>query len=409
VSKPTITDSIGGYVLEWAAEFIKIQVNRLKTHTDGRVTGEITVTTTNPKAPGHLHQAQLNFSASGTRGQLAKKLNARVPLDWDAIIEQLCFHVLERARTGGPVQELWTSTEVKPPEYLLYPFVLKNLPSVIFGLPSAAKSTVALILSQVMLLPWDDNPLDIQAPGRSIRSLYLDWETDGDVIQWQMTRLQRGMDLPPLAVSYRNCGLPLAQDLEQIRKHIDDTKADLIIIDSLGLASGGELKDAGPAIAFYSALRQLNISSLILAHTSKNREDKQKSIFGSIYFEAQARNIWEIRKVQEADEDEISVGLFHRKPPPFSKLHKPLGMRLHFNGTGMTIAKHEPQSVREFVSAIGTQAQIKEALKDGAMSTQEIMDALEINRGNADMALKRLRDKKQISRVEDGKWGLLLQ
>ncbi|MBW2672335.1 MAG: AAA family ATPase, partial [Deltaproteobacteria bacterium] len=262
---PTVTDCVGGYVYEWEQEQVHVEVSRLRSDSKGAVHGEVIIRTSAPGYAPHLHQAQFNFSSTTSRKGLAKSLSEAYKANWVEILEQVCVNTLERFRKGEPVIDLWTSDNVSPPEYLLEPLIIRNYPTIIFGDPSTAKSTISLILTQIVQLPWTDNPLGLRCPDRPVRCLYLDWETDYETIQWQMTTLQRGMGLPPLMLNYRNCALPLSQDVDQIRRHILDTGSELIIVDSLGLAAGGELKETTPALTFYAALRQLKTTALILA------------------------------------------------------------------------------------------------------------------------------------------------
>jgi DNA-binding transcriptional ArsR family regulator len=405
---PQIIETASGYKYDWGQEQITIDVERIRNHSD-RVTCQLNVSTTSPGYDGsHIYgPVSFNLCSMQSRRQLEKILTEKcTEAPWYVILEQLCNYTLDRVHRGEPVQELWGNKELSPPKYLVEPFLIENYPNVIFGEPSSAKSTFALILSQLLLLPWHDNPLFLPTPETSCPSLYLDYETDRQTVQYQLSLLERGMDLPPLMVHYRYCSVPLPQDIDQIRGHIEATKARVLIIDSLGLACGGDLKEASSAIAFFSALRQLKTTSLILAHTNKDKEQRNKSIFGSQYFTAQARNIWEIRKVQEADENEIRVGLFHTKPAPFQKKQRALGFRLSFNNESLTVSPIEAQSVPEFLQHLGTQRQIEELLKEGPQTTAEIMQNLELSRGAADMALKRLRGKKKVVRIEKDKWGL---
>ena len=411
MNPPQITETVSGYIFSWQKEMITIEVTQIHAHTDGRVTGEITVTTQAPGYGPHLHQARFDFSSSHSRTDLAKTLELRYPklANWFDILEQLSVYTLERSRRGEPVRVLSTGGDVRPPEYILEPILLKNLPTIIFGDPSSAKSTVALILTQIMSCPlaWVGCFSDIIPPRRPITCLYLDYETDEDTVRWMLTKLQRGMNLPPLKLNYRRCALPLSQDIDQIHRHISDTGAEVTIIDSLGLACGGDLKEPEPALSFFSALRRLKTTPLILAHTAKNPETKQKTVFGSVFFGAQGRSIWEIRKVQEIGDDEIDVGLFHRKAPPFQKLSQPLGLHITFTYDAMVVSPSKPKTIPAFLSAVGTQAQIRELLKDGALSTKDIMEALGISRGAADMALKRLKDKQRVIKLQNGKWQLV--
>lgn len=407
MSLPAITECVGGYIYDWDEEHVHIEVSRLRGDSKGAVHGEVVIQTSAPGYAPHLHQAQFNFSSTASRKALGKNLTDQYQTRWTEILEQMCVHTLERFRKGEPVVELWTSDDVAPPEYLLDPLIIKNYPSIIFGDPSTAKSTVSIILSQIMQLPWADNPLGLAAPARPIRCLFLDWETDYETVRWQLTTLQRGMGLPALMLSYRSCALPLSQDVDQIRRHIIDTQSDLIIIDSLGLAAGGELKETGPALAFYTALRQLKTTALILAHTSKDRENKRKTVFGSVFFEAKARNIWEITKSQDHNDNELSIGLRHHKPPPFGKLCAPLGMRLVFGEGTMQVLETDPTNISEFAEKLGVQQRILIHLKGGPATPKELAEALEISDGHARKAIFELTKRGKVVKTTGGGYGLV--
>jgi len=407
LSKPTILDSVGGYIFTWDEDKIRINVSRIKIHSDGTVKGEILIQATDSKIKhSHLHQAQFNFSSSSTRISLAKTLAQRLnSIDWYAILEQLSHYTLEKIRIGEPVQTLIAGDEIRPPEYILKPYIVRNYPTIIFGDRSGFKSTISLVLSQLVMLPWKSNLLGLNVPEKSVKCLYLDWETDRDTVLWQLTRLERGSEIGGAAIEYRKCALPLSQDLEQITTHIANTGAEIIFIDSLGPACGGDLKEAGSAISFFTSLRQLNTTAVILAHTSKDKETKHKSVFGSIFFEAQARVIWEIQKRQEADENEVDVALFNRKPPPFAGTHRPLGYKINFTDDSINISTSDPRTVGEFVDRMSAQERILQLLTEGQLSSKDIMERLEVNRNTLDSGIKRLRDRNKIVKVGD-KWDL---
>jgi hypothetical protein len=406
MSIPTITQSIDGYDFLWA-EGVNINVSRLRVHTDGRVTGEIIVK--NQKATLYP-QTQFNFSSDRTRSTLINSLNKLYPKhEWQGIVDQLSYHINNRAREGEPVLELTTNGEIQPPEYCLEPLIIKNYPNIIFGDPGSSKSTLAVILAQVVMLPWYDNPMGLKAPDKTHHVLYLDWETDADTIRWQTTMLQRGIaDTDILFLNYRHCSQPLAQDIEQIKRHIHETQTDIIIIDSLGLASGGELKETQTALDFYSALRGLKTTSLILAHNSKDRESKTRSIYGNQFFTAQARNVWEIRKSQDDNSSEMDIGLFHRKPPPFAGLHKPLGFKITFNSSdnSMNVTKSDPKNTEEFIELLKWKDRIVIALKGRPMTNKELCDELKTTSANISVNLRRL-EKQEVVSKEDDKWGLI--
>lgn len=211
----------------------------------------------------------------------------------------------------------------------------------------------------------------------------------------------------PFIQSYRHMVRPLASDIEAIRLLVAETRAQILIIDSLGPASGGDLNATQPALDFFGALSQLRVTSLILAHTAKNSDGKTRSVYGNGFYENEARNIWEIKALQEPGDDSLEVGLFHRKPLPFYGKQKPFGYRLDFTDTTTIITPQNPEVVKEFHASMGTQKQIEHyLLEEGQSTTEHIAEVLSLSEGSVQQALKRLKAKGQATCLKsaEGKW-----
>ena len=166
MSKPEIKDAIGGYEFTWEQEKLKIKVSRLRVHTsDGRVTGELLITSPAEGNRPIYPQTHLNFNSEQTRTRLAKTLESQDSRwKWQEIINQLSLAVIDRARQGEPVRELWTSDEIQAPEFLLEPVLYKGLPTIVFGEKAVCKSTLSLAIYASLILPWHDNPLGWSVP-----------------------------------------------------------------------------------------------------------------------------------------------------------------------------------------------------------------------------------------------------
>lgn len=414
--EPTITETAGGYIIEFGG-LVKINTLSIHQHNDGHVTAEISVYANIQGKEGLqcLRKPTLvNLSSDQTRSRLSHNLDDRYgkdQLDWYKIIEQFSDIVITEFRRGEPIKELLgIGEDGHPPEYILKPLIIKNYPNVIFGDPGAFKSAFSLVLTVLASLPWRDNSLGFEVPQDRQRCLYLDWETDRDTVNWVMSKLEKGMALPTFPLYYRRCSLPLSQDIERIKQAIAEIKADIVIIDSLGLASGDELNNTKTALDFFTAFRQLNTTGLILAHNAKNTTDGAKrSIYGNQYYTAQARNIWEVRKVQEADDDEIDIALFHRKAPPFDKLYPTLGFHIIFTKDTMKITTEKPSTIGEFAKAMSETTQIKKLLTEqGIMSIKDIATALGFTESNVRTNISRLKSKEIVTKIGDG-YGMLAQ
>jgi hypothetical protein len=399
MSKPTINTVIGGYKFVWS-EGIEILVSRLHVHNaDGKVTGEILIK--NEKATLYP-QTQINFSADRTRNSLVKALTERYEKhDWQNIIDQLCYHVQEKSREGEPVIDLWSNEDLKPPDYLVYPFVIKNQPNVLFGPPESGKTQVGMILCVAMMLPWLGNPLNLKVPEISYNPLWLDYEADRDTTQWNFTRIVRGADVGDLSLPYRRCRMPLADDIEQVAIHMEKIKANCVVIDSLAKAAGGDIDKGESPTRFFNALDQLRCTSIILAHTSKGTFAERKSIYGSVFFEAYARSIWELKASR--DGDTLHVGMWDNKANFRGKLD-PIAFNLNYDDEHIFVNVEDIKTVDDFMRHLSLSSRIYEALKKGSKSPGELKELMPDVPGPTFYAeLARMANSSKILRIGQGK------
>jgi len=402
ISEPKVTNDTGSYLFLWEREGIACHVGRIKDSREG-LSADLLFKTTAPGSSTHLHQARLNLTATRSRKEFAHHLaGRRDDVDWEAVLEQVCVYVVEKEREGEPIEEIWPEGAT-PPRYLLYPLIPEGIPTIIFGEGASGKSTLALILAACAILPWEDNPLGLIPPKDATNVLYLDYESDAQDIKWKLHALCRGMGLPSFPLHYRRSFLPLADDVDQIRAILRQKNAHLLIVDSLGMASGGDLNSTEPTLRFFHALRSLNTTSLLTAHTAKSELTKTKTVFGSSFFNFLTRSIWEVKKAQELEEDSLSLALFHRKfnrGKPF----KPLGFRFSFGEDTLTVARQDARE--DFLDSFPLSIRVLEALKGGSLTRAELMEELgETKPDTLSQILQRLKRRGQVNRVGDA-WGL---
>ena len=282
--KPILTVRPGGYLLEWDTPPISIESRRVRSHRDGRLTAFIKVKVLGEVSPGHLHGADFNLASTAARTTLSKVLTERYEADWYAILEQLCDYVREAHERGEPVQEIWSHEDPGPLKYLVRPLLPLGHPAIIFGDGGSLKSTIGQILALVVVLPWEHNPLGLVPPAEVTPALYLDWEADEDEFRWRLHAIGAGMKLPATPLLYRRMALPLADDMEAVSSFIADYSIRFLVIDSLGAAAGGDLNATEPCLRLFAALRQLHVTSLMLAHNSKDQLTKRRSVYGNVHW-----------------------------------------------------------------------------------------------------------------------------
>jgi hypothetical protein len=410
MSVPKFTNKGTRYLFEWEEEQLQLEVSKLHSVRDGNLSCVVTATTTNSEYQPHLYQTNFNPLATRTKNELKKELERRykpsgITIAWDEILETLCVNTIEQFERGEPVEEIWSSADWERPGYLLNPIIPLGKPTIMFGDPGTGKSELALMFGIIILFPLENNPLNLIPPPRMYRPLLLDYEADSPEIGWRLKSLQEGMNLPPIVMNYRRCYIPFAQDIEQIKTHIEETKSEFLIIDSLGPACGGDLKEAAPALQFFSALRQLKVTSLIVAHTAKNGDGTKKTIYGSMFFEAIARSVWEVNGDQDDGADDINISLRHAKAN-MAKRNGTLGFNINFADDKTLITAINPNKIDGLVERMGANTRVLKCLSNKPMTMEELVNNTGEKQANIYNALSRLRKANKITK-NGNVWGLI--
>lgn len=409
MSKPTVESGNGALLLQWQDWELAIEVTRTRQHRDGRTTGEVKITTTAPGVAPLLHQAQLNFTSSRSQQDLARILSGQYgSVSWTEVIGQLCFYVLEQVRQGEPVEDIDSDGEFEPPRYLLRPLLPLGKPTVLFGQGGTSKSYLALAIAACVRLPWQDNPLGLEVPEEPTNVLYLDYETDRDEIGWRLKCLTKGMGTPKTHIRYRRCAAVLSDDIQEIKKIVEDSNIGLVVVDSLGLACGGELKESQPAITLFGAIRQMKVTSLLLTHTTKPQEgSKDATPYGSAFFSNYARSVWEVRKVQELGADSMEVGLFHSKVNS-SKMFQPIGFHIAFTDDMVTVKRRNVTDIPGFAKKVPIKTRVYALLRSEKrmLTVKHMAETLSEDEASVRKALDRMAEANEAKRYGDV-WGLL--
>lgn len=402
MSVPEVTRTPTKVKFYWHEEQLHVVVDRIHEHRDRRVTCELTLRTEAPGYEPHLLQASHNLSSLKARTDLARLMSGRYSeADWDEVLEQISVMTLEALRTGEPVQPAGVGTELREPSYLLYPLLPKGLPTLLYGEGASAKSYLALHLALSVQVPIEDfdwHPIKSNV-------LYLDYETDFEEVDYRLKKIKNahGIDTS-VSIMYRRQSLPLWDDADKIIEAIDQDDIGLVIVDSLGAACGGDLKEQEVATRFFGAIRRLPVTSLTISHVAKNPLEKTKTPFGSIYFYNFARNVIEVKKIQETGEDEISVGLFHRKCN-LGKLHHPMGFRIEFGPETTTFTRQDIRDIPEFSKSLSVAQRIEIFLRAGPMDLENIAEELDIHKDTARITLGRMEKREKVVKRGD-LWGL---
>ena len=294
-----------------------------------------------------LNVSKGNLLSTSYITQLIRRLKDNSPdTPWSQILTFITSNTMQTVRRGEEVIMLDSEIGSNRPEFLLFPLFIKGAPNIIYADRSSGKSLFLTLIDIILTLPWTDNKLGLNIePTNNHNVLFLDWENDSNITGWQKECLIRGNpDIGWCDLPYLKCNKPLYTSVNHILDKITEVKADVVIIDSLGMAVGDDLNITRPAFQFYNALRQLPVTPIIIAHTSKDMLNKRKTVYGNAYYENEARSVWEISKQQEPGTNELSLTLYHRKAAPFTGMHEPIAFRFIFEGNSTTVESTEPDN-----------------------------------------------------------------
>jgi len=411
VSAPLVTCEDRTVRVEWIAKQILAEARGLKEHSDGRIGGHLRVWTTLPGVARDLRSAQFTFTALRSRTELVSDLAKKIPeVNWDTMIEFLCAKVTDYVQGGEPVEEILAGQQVEPTRFALWPLLIEHHPVILFGQEGTAKSYLALLITYLAV----SNSREVEALGLRVDSplkslLYLDWEGTADVVRERLNMLQRGMQLPTVPFQYRRCTRPLFSDIDAIKASVKGTP-DLIIVDSLIPAAGGDPSSPQVANELFTALRSFGATSLLIGHAPKHTANTAgASVFGSGVFQFLTRSLWEIRRDQEEEEDTILVGLVHKKMN-YGRRERPLGFRFTFTPDSVTVTREDVAALPSMENARGPGARIMKCLTDGGkMSPAQIAEALDLEQNVVRAHLSYLRGRGRVICLQRGVWAALAE
>ncbi len=372
MTKPEFTFNRGAARVMWPApQSVRVEFDYLRADSrSGELKGQVTVRSDAPGATGLLHRANLNLTSTQARTAIVRQVVRRAQeqgLDWDGLLEEACFLTIEAHRAGEPAILLRDAERPADSGWLLPPFVLGRLPTILFGDGGAAKSYLAL--AAAISIHTGDELLHIKPTAR-VNTAYLDWEFDAWEHRDRMRRLV-GNDMPTLV--YVRCVGALRDQVDRLQRVIREHEIGYVVMDSVGMACDGPPEEAQAALGFFDALRALEVGALCVAHV--NRSGDTDRPFGSTFWHNSARSTWYAKKQQETAASTLTVGLFNRKSNT-GPLAGPIGYTLAFDSSQTTIERTDVRDVPELAGQVPLKARMIKALGSGAMTYAELSNAL---------------------------------
>lgn len=331
-------------------------------------------------------------------------------LEWDRLLVRAC-RMAEEAHRSAP-------TECDPMDYplpdgnphLVETVLPKDELSMIFGLGEAAKSLSALGLCMAMA---SRNGSFAGMRAEYARTLWLDYENPTPAkLALRMNRIAMGHDddwgLDSGAIRWMPArGVPLCELLPSVKRAMARTMAQVLVVDSAAPACGGNAIDQETATRTTNAALSLGKTVLMIAHTNKAEDDRMP--FGSAFWNyAIHGKSWFLKRVSEADADEVTVGWYSRKVSD-GRRPRDFAVRVTFDGDRGPV-RFGPGDLlgdAELRGRVPLSQQIVGLLRV-PMLTGEIAEALDADQETIRRTAGRMRDRGALVSVREGhemRWG----
>ena len=345
---------------------------------------------------------------TGNDGKKEKRpITKDVP--WADLIDDVCDRAMNNQRTRlAPKIVGLQEPKRERPAYQVWPLLPSRQPTIIYGQGGIGKSWLALYLYALVDHGLTKNGLNADVGN----SLYVDWETDRDTLEARAWAVKRGE--PEIddgwGLRYQSAQGPLVDWIDTLAGYVEAEKFDLVVIDSVGLALGGDANGAQTVLAFFGALRQLEATTLLVDHMTKGPDSQERGAFGSVYKRNSARSVWEMR---QAADGELNMGLYHRKAND-SRPAPPLGLSLNiiedddYTIQSASFNRCDVTDDPELAKGISAPLRILAALRHGAMDLDGICEDLQdIPQATIKPALSRMVKSGKLTRPDRGMYGLV--
>ncbi len=299
--------------------------------------------------------------------------------EWIVLFNCACQAVIEAVAEEDLSVDLGTVQADTRTQYVVPPFVLASGPSILFGKGQSCKTYLAL--AAAVAVAKGERFLGQPTQGGAV--LIVDYESNANDTKARILRILAGMGeewdehLARQLIYWPGQARPLQQMITALERTIRGQGVRFIIVDSAGLACGGNPKDEDVALGYFNALRRLEIPSLTIAHVTK-LPGKDEYPYGSVYWSNSARLTW----LSQLDPqwrlpDSLRISLHNRKANE-EGTRPPIGVRFSFEGHGRVILTSDEEVVAASVAKVTTSGQVIDALRGGRKSTKEL--AMELDK-----------------------------
>ncbi len=408
---PTLSCKHGNYEVSFRDDALRFDFRFLNGERhDGSLSAKVSAISLLPSEyGGEIYRGNLILSGPRSLADYARGLKARLngdpSLDVDRMLQEAAIAVEDAYHAGAKPILIRDAVEPEHSGLVVPPFVLGGgQDTLIHGAAGDLKSTYGLVVaaSSHMFLPI----IHGLEPLVRLRWAYIDAEAPAYVHKRRLKRLlPPGVDLPDI-LHISTEGRPLVHQVDRIRNIIADNGIEASVLDSVGMLAGGPPEEAQTAIAYFQAVRSLELeAALHIAH--ENRAGDHENPFGSQFYRSIPRSTVHISAPPLKDRvpgKPFELGLFAKKSNDM--LPQPLFLTVRFTEDGRTeMQRTELSDPAGFNGHLPDWRLIQAAVRSGPRTYAEIREITGLDENAVGTNVRRHRDRifHVTERVADGR------
>ena len=334
-----------------------------------------------------------------------QKNDVREEIPWEDLIDDACNRALDSQRPRVRPQAVGRPDRRERPMYQVWPMLPSGKTTLLYGDSGLGKSWVGVYLCALTDHGLTANGFSA-SPGRS---LFVDFEDSPEEIGERAAAIAAGDARfnPDWMLDYKREEKTLVDAADDLREDVEQGAYDLVVIDSFGMATGGDMNDMETVLAVFGVLRRLNTTVLIVDHIGK---DAERGAIGSKFKRHTARSMWELKGSGE----DLSFGLFHKKANRGRK-SAPLGLNINLveddNGNYLSanFSKIDVSTLPELESSLTIPQRITAAISDtpdGQIVREALIEALpDLDKVKLDSNISRMVRDGRLVKLSRGAYG----
>ncbi len=307
-------------------------------HTTGRgeLWAETSVWLTLPGTEPEPHWQRLNLLSPSSRDAMRQSLERQFgkEFNWQLNTTKAVNRAVAAYRNADRLESFEHNPERLPMQFLIETLVPKGQQSILHGPPAVGKSFIVAAITLAVSRGSDFCGLACEYSP----VLIVDWENDREMDhEPRMERLMEGMGLDPAELNrlpikfWDGKGIPLVEQADAIRRARLSMGAELVIVDSLGPAAGGEMFSPEATMRLFAALKRIGGTALIIGQVPAADEER---LYGNQYYLYMPHGrIWVVKRTSAIEgQDEVDVSLVCKKASN-GQWPKPIPIHMSFTGT----------------------------------------------------------------------------